>query len=453
MKRGPSVLGAALEQLDRAHLRRERRTIDGFVETGSRVTTVVNGRQLVDFSSNDYLGLARHPAVAAAMSECAERYGSGSGASHLVTGHGVEHTRLEEELAAFTRRERALLFSTGYMANLAVMTTLASRGETVLLDRLSHASLIDGGLLSGARFKRFAHADVHAAESALAAHAKSAVVVATDGVFSMDGDIGPLSALARVSRSHDAWLVVDDAHGLGVIGATGRGTVEHFGLDAEAVPVLMGTLGKAFGSFGAFVAGSAELIELLMQKARSYIYTTALPQPVAAASRKALEIAQRETWRRERVLALAARFRRGAEQMGVPLMGIHGNAAAAISSRANTAASASVGDALAGCTSVGGALAGGALGGGPLSATIATRVEVQPLTPIQPVVLGSSEAALRAQQALFAAGFCVVAIRPPTVPQGSARLRVTLSAAHTETQVDELVEMLSRVCAAPDMVS
>jgi 8-amino-7-oxononanoate synthase len=413
MKRAPSVLGAALEQLDRAHLRRERRTIDGFVETGSRVTTVVDGRQLVDFSSNDYLGLARHPAVAAAMSECAERCGSGSGASHLVTGHGVEHTRLEEELAAFTGRERALLFSTGYMANLAVMTTLASRGETVLLDRLSHASLIDGGLLSGARFKRFAHADVHAAESALAAHAESAVVVATDGVFSMDGDVGPLSALARVSRSHDAWLVVDDAHGLGVIGATGRGTVEHFGLDAEAVPVLVGTLGKAFGSFGAFVAGSAELIELLMQKARSYIYTTALPQPVAAASRKALEIAQRETWRRERVLALAARFRRGAEQMGVPLMGTHGNAAAAISSQA----------------------------------------EVQPLTPIQPVVLGSSEAALHAQQALFAAGFCVVAIRPPTVPQGSARLRVTLSAAHTEAQVDELVEMLSRVCAAPDMVS
>jgi 8-amino-7-oxononanoate synthase len=224
----------------------------------------------------------------------------------------------------------------------------------------------------------------------------------------MDGDVGPLAALARISRSHEAWLVVDDAHGLGVIGATGRGAVEHFGLDAEAVPVLVGTLGKAFGSFGAFVAGSGELIELLMQRARSYIYTTALPQPVAAASRKALEIAQRETWRRERVLALAARFRRGAEQMGVPLMGT---------------------DAIAG------------------------RVEVQPLTPIQPVVLGSSEAALRAQRALFAAGFCVVAIRPPTVPQGSARLRVTLSAAHTETQVDELVEMLSRACAAPDMVS
>jgi 8-amino-7-oxononanoate synthase len=431
MKRRPSEIETALQQLDRAHLRRERRTIDGFVEPGSRVTTIVDGRQLVDFSSNDYLGLARHPAVAAAMSECAERCGSGSGASHLVTGHGAEHTRLEEELAAFTGRERALLFSTGYMANLAVMTTLASRGETVLLDRLSHASLIDGGLLSGARFKRFAHADARAAESALAEHAETAAIVATDGVFSMDGDVGPLTALARVSRSHDAWLVVDDAHGLGVIGATGRGAVEYFGLDAEAVPVLVGTLGKAFGSFGAFVAGSAELIELLMQKARSYIYTTALPQPVAAASRKALEIAQRETWRRERVLALAARFRAAAEQMDVPLMGAPTIAAM----RAGAEATANV-----------------RVASSPIAAESA-RVGAQPLTPIQPVLLGSSDAALRAQRELFAAGFCVVAIRPPTVPQGSARLRVTLSAAHTEAQVDELVEMLSRVCAAQDMVS
>ena len=431
MKRRPSEIENALQQLDRAHLRRERRTIDGFGEAGSRVTTIVDGRQLVDFSSNDYLGLARHPAVAAAMSACAERCGSGSGASHLVTGHGAEHTRLEEELAAFTGRERALLFSTGYMANLAVITTLASRGETVLLDRLSHASLIDGGLLSGARFKRFAHADARAAESALAAHAETASIVATDGVFSMDGDVGPLASLACISRSHDAWLVVDDAHGLGVIGATGRGAVEYFGLDAEAVPVLVGTLGKAFGSFGAFVAGSAELIELLMQKARSYIYTTALPQPVAAASRKALEIAQRETWRRERVLALAERFRIAAEQMDLPLMGAHCTApvTAGAGSTANTRAGSSPG------------------------AAESARTVAQPLTPIQPLLLGSSEAALRAQRELFAAGFCVVAIRPPTVPQGSARLRVTLSAAHTEDQVDKLVETLRRVCTARDMVS
>ena len=458
MKRRPSEIEAALTQLDREHLRRERRTIDGFVEPGSRVTTIVDGRQLVDFSSNDYLGLARHPAVADAMSKCADRCGSGSGASHLVTGHGAEHALLEEELAAFTGRERALLFSTGYMANLAVMTTLASRGETVLLDRLSHASLIDGGLLSGARFKRFAHADARAAESALAAHAETASIVATDGVFSMDGDVGPLDALAEVSRSHDAWLVVDDAHGLGVIGATGRGAVEHFGLDAEAVPVLVGTLGKAFGSFGAFVAGSSELIELLMQKARPYIYTTALPQPVAAASRRALEIAQRETWRRERVLALTSRFRRIAGQMGVPVMGTTmANATVPIMGTAMARAAVPVmGTAMANTTVpvMSTAMTSAtALASVPscLDAAASAQHETPPLTPIQPVFFGSSEAALRAQRALFAAGFCVIAIRPPTVPQGSARLRVTLTAAHTEAQVDSLVEALSRVCAAREM--
>jgi 8-amino-7-oxononanoate synthase len=399
MKRSSSEIRAALAHLDREHLRRTRRTIDAFREHGSRVATIIDGQTVVDFSSNDYLGLARHPAVAAAMSECAERLGAGSGASHLVTGHGTEHGRLEEELAAFTGRERALLFSTGYMANLAVITTLAGRGETVLLDRLSHASLIDAGLLSGARFKRYAHADAVAAETALSDHARSAAVVATDGVFSMDGDVGPLNALARASRAHDAWLVVDDAHGLGVVGTHGRGTVELFGLDADAVPVLVGTLGKAFGSFGAFVAGSAELIELFVQRARSYIYTTALPQPVAAASRKALEIAQRETWRRERVLALTARFRAAASARGLPLLA------------------------------------------------------TETLTPIQPVVLGSAEATLAAQKSLFAAGYCVVAIRQPTVPRDSARLRVTLSAAHTEEQVDGLVEAMCRACARENVTS
>lgn len=451
MKRRPSELRAVFDELDREHLRRQRRTIDSFVEAGSRVTAVVDGRQLVDFSSNDYLGLARHPAVAAAMSECAERCGSGSGASHLVTGHAAEHSRLEEELAAYTGRERALLFSTGFMANLAVMTTLAGRSETVLLDRLSHASLIDGGLLSGARFKRFAHGDVGAAEAAMT---ESTSVLATDGVFSMDGDVGPLADLARTAKSHDAWLVVDDAHGLGVIGATGRGAVEHFGLDADTVPVLVGTLGKAFGSFGAFVAGSAELIELLMQKARSYIYTTALPQPVAAASRKALEMAQRETWRRERVLALTARFRQAAKQAGVPLLdpaaahapSAHAPSAHAAPAHAASAHAASTHPASANAPSTHAAAA-------HMAAAYEPRALAQPLTPIQPVLLRSSEAALLAQRALLAAGFCVVAIRPPTVHQGSARLRVTLSAAHTEAQVDALVETLSRVCAARNVVS
>jgi 8-amino-7-oxononanoate synthase len=452
VKRRSSELGAALAQLDREHLRRVRRTIDGFVEPGSRVTTVVDGRELIDFSSNDYLGLARHPAVAAAMAECAGRCGAGSGASHLVTGHGAEHSRLEEDLAAFTGRERALLFSTGYMANLAVITTLAGRGETVLLDRLSHASLIDGGLLSGAVFKRYAHADVVAAESALAAHADTAAVIATDGVFSMDGDVGPLDSLARSGRAHDAWLVVDDAHGLGVLGASGRGAVEYFGLDADAVPVLVGTLGKAFGSFGAFVAGSEELIELLMQKARSYIYTTALPQPVAAASRKALEIAQRESWRRERVLALAGRFRAGAQQLGVAVMAAsHGEVQAGAVGAASGMVRATGAMGGAGAVSGAGPVGGAGAVGGAGSVGYAGLRATQPLTPIQPVMMGSAEVALRAQRELFAAGFCVVAIRPPTVPRGSARLRVTLSAAHTEAQVDALLEALSHVCAAQDV--
>ncbi|TLY95379.1 MAG: 8-amino-7-oxononanoate synthase [Gammaproteobacteria bacterium] len=391
MKRAAPALEAALSRLAQRQLARARTTLEAFAAAGSRVVALAGGRELIDFSSNDYLGLARHPGPAAAMSACAARTGAGSGASHLVSGHGAEHQRLEEELAAFTGRERALLFSTGYMANLAVMSALAGRGERVLLDRLSHASLIDGALLSGARLRRYRHADAQAAAGLLGAEAARTALIATDGVFSMDGDLAPLPELARAARAHQAWLVVDDAHGLGVVGASGRGALEHFGLGAEQVPVLIGTLGKAFGSFGAFVAGGADLIEYLIQTARAYIYTTALPQPVAAATRRALELAQTESWRRERVLSLTARFRRQAREAQVPL------------------------------TDSG--------------------------TPIQPVLLGSPAAALAAQRQLQEAGLWVVAIRPPTVPQGSARLRVTLSAAHTEAQVDELVAQLARACA------
>jgi len=388
MKKQP--LDDTLAELERQHLIRRRTTIAGFVEPGNRLVTSEGGRTLVDFSSNDYLGLAHHPAVAAAMSECASRSGAGSSASHLVTGHGIEHERLEEELAAFTGRERALLFSTGYMANVGVIAALADRGESVLLDRLSHASIIDGALLSGARFKRYAHADVGAAERMLNDNPEETVLIATDGVFSMDGDIAPLARLAKAARAHDAWFVVDDAHGIGVLGKSGRGSTEE--LSPEDVPVLVGTLGKAFGSFGAFVAGSRDLIEYLIQKARSYIYTTALPQPVAAATRRALEIAQREPWRRERVLALTARFRKGARAAQLRLL--------------------------------------------------------ESNTPIQPVVLGSAAASLQTQAELLEAGFRVVAIRAPTVPKGSERLRITVSAAHTEEQVDALVDELARIQAA-----
>jgi len=385
MKRQP--LEPTLEEIERQHLRRRRTTVEAYPEQGSHTRVIVDGRRLVDFSSNDYLGLAAHPALAAAMTECAMQCGAGSGASHLISGHGREHAALEEELAAFTGRPRALLFSTGYMANLGVVTALAGRGESVLLDRLSHASLIDAGLLSGARFRRYPHCDAVAARRLLAESTPQTAVLATDGVFSMDGDVAPLAALSEAARAHGAWLIVDDAHGIGVLGANGRGALEAAGLGCEEVPVLVGTLGKAFGSFGAFVAGTADLIELLIQRARSYIYTTALPQPVAAATRAALRIAREEAWRRERVLALTARFRAAAQQAGVPLT-----------------------DAVA---------------------------------PIQPIPLGSAPAALAAQQALRAAGFWVVAIRSPTVPAGAERLRITLTAGHQESQVDALVGALA----------
>jgi 8-amino-7-oxononanoate synthase len=391
MKRAAPALEAALTALAAAQLRRTRTTVEASPASGERLLKIAGGRELVDFSSNDYLGLARHPALAAAMSACAVQRGAGSGASHLVTGHGTEHARLEEELAAFTGRERALLFSTGYMANLAVMAALAGPGERVLLDRLCHASLIDGARLSGATLKRYAHADATCAARLLAADPGHTALMATDGVFSMDGDLAPLPQLARAARTADTWLLVDDAHGLGVVGASGRGVLEHFGLSAAEVPLLVGTLGKAFGSFGAFVAGAADTIEFLIQKARTYIYTTALPQPVAAATRAALALIQAEGWRRERLAALTARFRATAREAGVPL-------------------SASA-------------------------------------TPIQPIVFGSAACALAAQRRLQDAGLWVVAIRPPTVPPGSARLRVTLSAAHTEAQIDSLVEQLAAICA------
>jgi 8-amino-7-oxononanoate synthase len=389
VRRDDLSLKHALAEIDRQHLRRTRRTITAFPAADRRCEIVVDGRRLVDFCSNDYLGLARHPEIAAAMAEAAVSIGSGTGAAHLVTGHGIEHERLEEELAEFTGRERALLFSTGYMANLAAVATLVDRGEVVVMDRLNHASLIDGTLLSGARFSRYAHGDAAEAERLLRELSGAATVVATDGVFSMDGDIARLPTLARISRAHRAWLIVDDAHGLGVLGPTGRGVLEHFDLDPSDVPVLVGTLGKAFGSFGAFIAGSADLIELLMQKARTYVYTTAAPQPVAAATRKALVIAQRESWRRERVMALTQRFRAAARELDLQLGSSE--------------------------------------------------------TPIQPVILGTADAAVRAQNQLLEAGFLVVAIRPPTVPNGTARLRITLSAEHTEAQIDALVEALGRV--------
>ncbi|KKO16305.1 MULTISPECIES: 8-amino-7-oxononanoate synthase [Pseudomonas] len=369
----------------------ERRAADLYrqrplLESPQGPEVVVDGQRLLAFCSNDYLGLANHPEVIAAWQAGAERWGVGGGASHLVIGHSTPHHQVEEALAELTGRPRALLFSTGYMANLGAITALVGQGDTVLQDRLNHASLLDGGLLSGARFNRYLHNDPASLASRLDKAVGNTLVV-TDGVFSMDGDLADLPALADVARARGAWLMVDDAHGLGTLGTQGGGIVEHFDLGVEDVPVLIGTLGKACGTAGAFVAGSEELIEALVQFARPYIYTTSQPPALACATLKSLELLRRETWRREHLAALIHQFREGAQQIGLQLM--------------------------------------------------------DSPTPIQPIVIGDSAQALSLSRMLRERGLLVTAIRPPTVPAGSARLRVTLSAAHSEAQVQLLLNALA----------
>ena len=392
MHRSPQAAADALAALQQQQLRRTRRTVQGYADEAGTTQPRWGQAPLVNFCGNDYLGLARDPRLTAALTAAAAHWGVGSGASHLVTGHTHEHQQLEEELAAFTGRESALLFSTGYMANVGVVSALCGRGERVLQDRLNHASLIDGARLSGGRLLRYRHNDVADAARLLApaeaaTEAGSAVLVATDGVFSMDGDVAPVSGLAALAQQHQAWLLVDDAHGLGVLGAHGGGVLELAGLGAQQVPLLVGTLGKALGTFGAFVAGERDLIDYILQRARSYIYTTALPPAVAAATRAALTLVREEPWRRDRLQGLIARFRAAAVREGLAL-----------------------GDSE---------------------------------TPIQPVLLGDAARALAASLALQQAGYWVAAIRAPTVPAGTERLRITLSAAHDEAQVDGLVAALA----------
>ena len=323
-------LAAELDRLRRAHLYRRRRVLSS--PQGPRPT--MDGRDMLAFCSNDYLGLANHPEVVAALQAGATRYGAGSGSAHLVSGHSAAHQALEEELADFTGRERALLFSTGYMANLGVISALAGRGQVVFEDRRNHASLLDGALLSGARLRRYPHADATAlmrivsppraapeasdptSSTGPARRSAQARLIVTDGVFSMDGDIAPLRDLAAAAKAAHALLMVDDAHGLGVMGEGGRGTLELTGLTQAQAPILVGTLGKAFGTFGAFVAGETALIETLIQRARSYIYTTALPPAVAEATRASLGLVRREPWRREQLRSLIARLRSGAAKLG-----------------------------------------------------------------------------------------------------------------------------------------
>ncbi len=348
----------------------------------------VGAQTLLSFCSNDYLGLANDPRVVAAMQQGAQHYGAGAGASHLVSGHSRAHHVLEEELAGFVGAERALLFSTGYMANLGVVGALMERHDAIFEDRLNHASLIDAARLARAKVTRYPHADT-ARLAKMLQQAPRPGLVTTDAVFSMDGDIAPLAGLSELAARHGARLLVDDAHGLGVLGRNGRGTLEYLGLPPAPPVILMGTLGKALGVFGAFVAGEAALIETLIQQARTYIYTTALPPAVAEAVRASLRIAREEGWRREHLNGLVRRFRDGAERLGLALM--------------------------------------------------------PSPTPIQPVVLGTAEAAMQASRRLHEQGILVPAIRPPTVPEGSARLRITFSTAHEEKHVDRLLDAFSNI--------
>ncbi|GHA92548.1 8-amino-7-oxononanoate synthase [Modicisalibacter luteus] len=351
---------------------------------------VSDGRQtLCDFAGNDYLGLARDPRLAEAQAEGARRYGAGSGASHLVSGHLEAHHILEERLAALTGRPRALLFSTGYMANLGTLQMLCTDGMQVYHDRLNHASLLDGTHVGEARSRRFHHRDYDDLERLLA-RSRSDVprLVVSDGVFSMDGDIADIASLATTCTRFDACLMIDDAHGIGVIGENGSGCVgPRFGPDQ--VPVLVGTLGKALGSAGAFVAGEGDLIEALIQFARPYIYTTAQPPGVACATLRALDILDQEPERRHRLYENIRYWRSGADQLGLPL--------------------------------------------------------ISSLSPIQPVLLRDSQRVMHWGRSLRESGFLVGAIREPTVPKGQARLRVTLSAAHTQAQIDALLDALARL--------
>lgn len=376
-------LATELQALDAQGLRRQRRVL----ASAQGPSVERDGAQYLSFSSNDYLGLAADPRIVEALCEGARRWGAGSGASHLVSGHLAVHDALEQRLAEFVGTPRALLFSSGYLANLSLVATLAGPDAEIFSDRLNHASLNDALLLARCRFHRYAHGDVDALDAALSASRAAHKLVVTDGVFSMDGDIAPLPQILALCERHDAWLVVDDAHGFGVLGRRGCGSLEHFGLASKRI-AYMGTLGKAAGVSGAFVAASADVIELLVQRARTYIYTTASPPALAAALLRSLDLIEAETWRRDRLEKLAKRLR---------------------------------------------------------TAMRLRRWTLAPsTTPIQPLLVGDNEQALALAEALAAEGILVPAIRPPTVPEGSARLRISLSAAHSDDDIERLADAVLR---------
>lgn len=383
--------------LDRVNAARAERAAKGLLRTrrlieareGMRVK--VDGRELVNFCSNDYLGLSQHLDVVSALQESAAWQGVGSGASALVSGYQFEHAAFERECAEWMGYERGLYFGSGYLANLAVMQSLLEPGDVCVQDKLNHACLLDGARLAFCELKRYPHLDVEAAMRQLLSEREGAAMLATDAVFSMDGDLAPLRDLALLARSQDALFYVDDAHGIGVLGPQGRGSTAVAGLTAKEVPLLVLPLGKAFGGQGAMLLGSEALIGHIAETARPYLYTTAPAPAMAAAMRASLRLMRNESWRRAKLASLVARFRRGAVRAGLPVQ--------------------------------------------------------ESYTPIQPLVLGDNERALAASRGMEALGFLVGAIRPPTVPDGQARLRITISAMHSEQDVDALVAALARVCA------
>lgn len=379
-----SKLQSRLKQRQAQDLFRHRLTL----ESGQDAEVSIDSEHFINFSSNDYLGLASHPKLSEAMRAASKRYGAGSGASHLVVGHSEEHHLLEEELAEFLGVERALLFSSGFMANYGVLTSLFDRKDLLVQDKLNHASLIDGGRASEAKMLRYAHNDMNSLERQLQ-HSVDTKMIVTDGVFSMDGDLAPLDDILELAESKKAKLMVDDAHGFGVLGQSGKGTLEHFELAQSNADIYMATLGKALGGYGAFVAGREMLIESLVQFARSYIYTTAIPPAVAAVNRAGLKLVQNEPERRQKLQQNIAYFKQRATEKTLPLM--------------------------------------------PSD------------TAIQPVLVRQNDRALEISQGLRKKGILVVAIRPPTVPENSARLRITITANHTKAHIEQLVESIAEL--------
>ena len=363
-------------------------------ETPQQARMKIDGQSVLNFCSNDYLGLANHPDIISSFKKAVNVFGVGSGSAHLISGHSKAHQALEEYLADFTGRDRALLFSTGYMANIGVLNALTEQGDVIYADRLNHASLVDGALLSSAITKRYQHNNVDSLERQILIQRKKNPqidneMIVSDGVFSMDGDIAHVNQLAALAKKHQAWLMIDDAHGFGTLGKTGGGLLQQQNLHQNDVPILMATLGKAVGTSGAFIAGSEELVEYLIQTARSHIFTTAMPPAIAAATLTSLEIIRKDQWRRDKLQTLITQFKQGARALGVKLM--------------------------------------------PSD------------TAIQPIVVGSSKKAVEISQKLLAQGLLVSAIRPPTVAKNTARLRITLSADHNEKMVDELLSRLGDI--------